>query len=101
MAHKDRPETCAIPCSVINCGKDGHPTGILHNTDDSLSNLRITDLTKESWRHDSNIYWISFSKGQFAEFDYFARVIEFLSKMRGLPSLLQRIAVDCDFSVIS
>jgi len=100
MLHDDRPECCVVPCSVIDTGKDREGIRILHNTINSLSNLRLAGFTEESWKYDSNIYWISFKTKNYEEFDYFAGITEFLKKTSN-TGLLQRIVIDCDFSVVN
>ncbi|HGV3493852.1 TPA: SMEK domain-containing protein [Klebsiella quasipneumoniae subsp. quasipneumoniae] len=100
MLHDDRPEYCAVPCSVIVSGKDMQGIRILHNTIDSLSSLRLAGFTEESWKYDSNIYWVNFQTKNFEEFDYFSGITEFLKKTSN-TGLLKRVVVDCDFSVIN
>lgn len=100
MEHENRPEFCMIPCAVIDSGKDRYGLDILRRTIDSLSSLGLAGFEEDSWRYDSNAYWLSHSKGRLEEFDYFAGLAEFL-KNTGQAHHLKRLVVDCDFSIIN
>lgn len=101
MANQNMPEYCMVPLSVIESGKDSAARKIVRTTVESLESIRMAYYVEESRELNCHAFSVHFVKKEhIEEFDYFAAIATFLNKTEQ-THLLERIVVQCDFSVIN
>lgn len=100
IVHQKMPEYCMVPLSVIQSGKDGVAREVVRTTVESLESIGMAYYVEESRELNTNAFSVHFVKKEHIEvFDYFSAIATFL-KTTEQTELLERIVVQCDFSVI-